>query len=155
MTTNTPGAPEGLPHRKNFVVDASVFVSVFAEADTHHSASRAFFHLLEEQSKNVAVIVSAITLLETANVLSRYGRLAAVDQALAHARSFLLIAADQSFIEQAVPYFGLMRLKTADAVIAACAALHDATLITWDMQLLREARKITRAETPKAVLIES
>ena len=43
-------------------------------------------------------------------------------------------------------------LKTSDAIITACAKLINATLVTWDEKLVKEAKKLANAQTPKTFL---
>lgn len=43
-------------------------------------------------------------------------------------------------------------MKASDAIIFATAKLKNATLVTWDEKLIKEAKKIVRIHTPKTFL---
>lgn len=142
-------------HTRRLLIDASVYLSALLEMESNSEVSRKFFERLRIDTLHIAPpIMPTIVVLEIANVLIRHSRphdLHASFQALSAA---FLVSIDREFILQSLPFLRQVRLKTADAVLAACAAIHGATLITWDAQLLREARKVTSAATPKDILLE-
>lgn len=130
------------------LIDASVFVSAVLESDVHHRASREFFKTLRRAEERPLFIVPATVVLEMANVLTKFGK---HRQAASMAERFPIlqtVAIDDTFITQAIPVLQKVRLKTADATVAISAFLHNATLVSWDRQLLREARRIVSTALP-------
>lgn len=55
-------------------------------------------------------------------------------------------------MEKIIPIFKLVRLKTADAVIVACAKIFSAELVSWDRKLIKEAKKLVKSYTPEELI---
>lgn len=133
------------------LVDSSVFIAFFNDADIFHKESVVFFEKLLE-NKNVIIVLPILVFLEAANVLSKkagtfdeekflqtFSKYEKVDLSFDSSREYLLL-------------LNHFNLKTSDAIIATCAKLTDATLITWDEKLVKEAKKLANAQTPTALL---
>lgn len=137
---------------KALLVDASVFVAALLESNTHHAASRQFFTLLRENEKLPYLVVPATIVLEVANILTKFGRHREARSLPSYFPTLQVVPVDDSFIRQAMPVFARVHLKTADAIVVATAFLWKAHLVSWDRQLLREAKHLIPALTPPEYL---
>lgn len=133
------------------LIDSSVFIAFFNDADFFHKESVAFFEKLLE-NKNVSIVLPILVFLEVANTLKKkigafneeklleaFNKYEKVDLNFDSAVNFLLL-------------FKKVNLKTSDAIIAACAKLTNATLVTWDEKLVKEAKILVNAQTPTKLL---
>lgn len=133
------------------LIDSSVFISFFNDADVFHKDSVVFFEKLLED-KNVINVLPILVLLEMVNVLQQkigvfnekklleaFNKYEKVDLSFESCRGYLLL-------------FNRLHLKTSDAIITACAKLTNAILITWDEKLVKEAKKLANAQTPATFL---
>ena len=129
------------------LIDSSVFIAFFNDADVFHKESVIFFEKLLED-KNAINVLPILVFLETANVLRKkidafneiklldaFNEYEKVDLSFDSSRKYLLL-------------FNQLHLRTSDAIIAACAKMEDAILVTWDEKLAKEAKKITNAQAP-------
>lgn len=133
------------------LIDSSVFIAFFNDADVFHKESVVFFEELLED-KNAINVLPILVFLEMANVLQQkidafneeklleaFNKYEKVDLSFDSSRKYLLL-------------FNKFHLKTSDAIITACAKMENATLVTWDEKLVKEAKKFANAQTPKTFL---
>lgn len=136
---------------QKLTIDSSVFISTLLETDTFHKASLDFFRLL---AAHPASITEPITvLLEVANVLTKAGE-KNLSSVLDSFLQFHVLPLDESLIRDTLFVFSKVRLKTADAIVVWCTSASESALITWDKILLREARNLVPAFTPREYIKE-
>lgn len=119
-------------------IDANVFVSVSAPAETFHAISVEF--LSRVQNAQIPVICPTLVLPETASGIIRpTGNVPAAQLAVTGITNFpniLLLELTQDQASRAVNITATCRLRGADAVYVAVAQKHGTTLITWDAEVL-------------------
>lgn len=148
-----------MPRAKNktIVVDSSVIISSLIESDPFHKFSRNF--LSELKRKKQQIILPMLAVFE---ILHAYFRLCKnqektdeLYQALIdwNLTGFLRIAnLEASFLVYFTANHHLFPIKTADCVIALTAHRLQSPLISWDKQLLKNAKKYLIAITPEKFL---
>lgn len=134
---------------EKITIDSSVFISAFLETDRFHEESKKFFHHL--QSRELLVIEPIIVLLEVLNVLTKAG-VKDCSPILESFRAFHTMPLNDSMVSEAHFVFQKCQLKTSDAIIVWCASASESTLVSWDAQLVREAKKLTVAQRPSDYL---
>ena len=109
-------------------IDANVFVSASAPAETHHSASLTFIGRIRPTSDTALATqtISGIRLLPR----------------------LTLVALTEKQAERAAQIAITCRLRGADAVYVAVAQKHNTTLITWDQELLTRGAAAVPVMTP-------
>ena len=60
-----------------------------------------------------------------------------------------IINLDLELAMQLLVIFKDFRLKTSDAIIAACAKLTEAKLVTWDEKFKKSVERLVTIKTPK------
>ena len=134
----------------NWTVDASVFVAAAREVEPHHAESRAF--LRELHIGGLPVVCPTLALPESAAALARRtGDDALADEVVDLILSLSaldLVAVDVPLAERAVDLAKAHRLRGADAVYVAVAAVSGATLVTLDSEMLSRAPSAVSAMTP-------
>lgn len=133
------------------LIDSSVFIAFFNDADVFHKETVVFFEKFLED-KNAIIVLPILVFLEMVNVLQKkigafneeklleaFNRYEKTDLSFGSSREYLLL-------------FKHFNLKTSDAIITACAKLTNATLVTWDEKLIKEAKKLVNAQTPRRFL---
>ncbi len=126
-------------------IDSSVFLSALIDGDRFHDESRVFFDNIKDQN---SVIVEPITvLLEVVNILIKNG-VRDAGLVLERLLEFQILDLDASMFSDSQFVFQKCRLKTADALVVWCASVSESILVSWDRQLLREAKKLAIAENP-------
>jgi predicted nucleic acid-binding protein len=118
------------------VVDASVVVSRVVPNDVHHAASRAW--LTRHVAEGGLLISPALLLPEVAGAIARRTRryrLArrAVEELL-RLPALRLVPIDDVLARAAATLAGRFRLRGADAVYVAAAAMLRLPLVTWDVE---------------------
>lgn len=130
------------------VVDSSVFVASLSPIDSTHVVSRSFLSKLDTQE----VLLPTLVIAEVAIVLYRNGY-KEIPTVVRNVSSFPLMPLDREFINLMVAGLPNMPpLKTADMIIVSTAKEAQATLVTWDKQLLRLPASICKITTPEAFL---
>lgn len=134
---------------QKLTIDSSVFISSLLETDPFRRDSLDFFRLL---ATHPASIHEPITVpLEVANVLTKAGE-KNLSSILDSFLQFHILPLDESLIRDALFVFSKVHLKTADAIVVWCASVSESALITWDKALLREAKNLVPAFTPREYL---
>lgn len=114
------------------VLDASVYVAAHEPRETHHARARAS---LEGVPPDEPFLVPSLFRVEVLAALARRGRPAELLDAVAAqigGPRFVEVPVDDALIARACEVARAARLRAYDAVYVAVAALHDATLLTLD-----------------------
>jgi predicted nucleic acid-binding protein len=126
------------------VVDASVVVSRLVPHDVHHEASRRW--LARHVGGGGLVIAPALLLPEVAGAVARRTgepRLArrAVD-AVMRVPGLRLVPVDDVLARMAARLAGRLRVRGADAIYIAAAAVLRLPLVTWDVEQRDRATRV-------------
>lgn len=126
-------------------IDSSVFISALLPKDRFYDESRNFFEQIKRQE---IIIVEPITVvLEICNILVKNG-VQDVRVVLDRLLKFHILELDKSILRDAHFVFQKCKLKTADALVVWCASVSESVLVSWDIRLLREAKKLAVAYRP-------
>jgi len=140
----------------NWTVDASVFVAAAREAEPHHADSLAFLHELHVSER--PVICPTLVLPESvAAIARRTGDAALADEVadlILSLAGLRLLVLDLPAAERAAHLAKAHRLRGADAVYAAVAHAAEATLVTWDLEMLARAVGAVPTLTPSQWLAQ-
>jgi predicted nucleic acid-binding protein len=134
----------------SFTIDASVIVSAAHAPDVNHTDSFEFLRRIRLQ--NEGVFCPTLVLTECAAAIARQTNLP--DQAqrvLSHIEAFpnmSLISLDLDLARRAAQIAISQRLRGADAVYVAVAESFEATLITWDSEMVSRSAPVASALTP-------
>lgn len=133
---------------RSLVIDSSVFLSAWNSAESFHSESSRFFDHLSR--KEYALSAPELAAFEISNVLIRLGLSAKLPDYLQifEEGTVDLIPLSEEVLEHFVKLAGKISLKTADLIFCAVAKQEEASLITWDKQLVKTASKAIPAMTP-------
>jgi predicted nucleic acid-binding protein len=133
------------------IVDASVWVARFLDADKHHAVAMACITTLLE--RNSRLVIPVLAWPEVAGAIARRTGTAkdgqdAVDiiRALRWIES---VPMDQSLAHEAAKIASSRRLRGADAVYVALAVACKEPLITLDTEMLERAREVAEVLTPE------
>jgi len=131
-------------------IDSSVFVSAARPSEIGHAESTAF--LAWVRNKRTRLFLPTLVIAEVAAALSRTGsdRGLAQQYALAVGQlpNTVMVALDEGLARQAAAIGAQHRLRGADAVYLASAALFAAELITLDREQLERGAAIVQTLTP-------
>ena len=134
----------------NLTVDASVFVSAARTEEPHYQASRQL--LLRAQAQDVTLFCPVLVLPECAAAIARPTGDSTLAKELAKLiESFPnlhLIAHVLPLARRAVEIATDHRLRGADSIYVAVAEAFDATLITWDAEMLERGAGVLITKTP-------
>lgn len=129
-------------------VDASVWVAAMEARDRFHADSVAFLRALARQDERP--VAPALILAEVGGAIARRS-----GQAEAGARAvrilgthprLRLLACDEALMRHAAVLAAERRLRGADAVYAATAAVTGSALVTWDAELRARAEAVSPEE---------
>ncbi|HRA54275.1 MAG TPA: type II toxin-antitoxin system VapC family toxin [Thermoflexales bacterium] len=122
-------------------LDANVWVAAFDPRDAHHRESATFFEMISRQK--LALHGPAIVVLEVTCALARrLRRVGPADEAARWLRAYpalQLHPIDEGLLDQALTLGSERGLRGMDALYAATAVLMDASLISWDSELIQRA----------------
>jgi len=134
----------------NCTVDASVFVAAARPEEAQSTESRAFFRQVEANSDTV--ICPTLVLPECgAAVARRTGSQALAQRTVLDIETLpnmRLVPVTWELARDASRIAGSQRLRGADSVYVALAQAFDATLVTWDDEMLKRAAPAAEAMTP-------
>jgi predicted nucleic acid-binding protein len=140
----------------NVTIDASVFVATTRSKETQHSVSRQFVE--EIQRRQIDLFCPLIVLPECAAAIARpTGEAELGEQLVALVTSLLnmnLANLDSTLAHRAAQIAAYYRLKGADAIYVAVAEAFDATLVTWDNEMLERGASIVSTMSPAQWLAE-
>lgn len=131
-------------------IDSSVFVSAARPSEIGHAESTVF--LAWVRNKRTRLFLPTLVMAEVAAALSRTGS----DPGLAHQYALavgqlpntVMVALDEGLARQSAAIGAQHRLRGADAVYLASAALFAAELITLDREQLERGAAIVQTLTP-------
>lgn len=132
------------------VIDACVWIAAFLPRDAHHSHAFALLQQLAHQ--RVQVTLPTLALAETCGAIAR--RSDSPDVAPPILRFLLTqpwiahVALDAALSQEAATLAMRCRLRGADAVYVALAAMHHIPLITLDAEMLERAPASVDCLTP-------
>jgi len=134
----------------NCTVDANVFVAAVRLGEEHYAVSRRFLHLVRAEA--VAVFCPTLVLPECAAAIARpTGDAALVEELTTLIESFpdlRLVTLDLPLARRAVQIAMTYRLRGADSIYVAVAETFNATLITWDAEMLQRSPAVILTLTP-------
>jgi predicted nucleic acid-binding protein len=137
-------------------IDASVFVAAARPQESHYSVSRQF--LRQARSQNATVFCPTLVLPECAAAIVRpTGDRALAEELVALIAGFPelhLVSLDPPLAHQAVQVATHHRLRGADSVYVAVASAADASLITWDDEMLDRGAGVVTTRTPQQWMVE-
>jgi predicted nucleic acid-binding protein len=132
-------------------IDASVFVAFGRPSEPDHEASVEFLGQVDEIEGGI--VDPVLVEIECAGALAR--RTDNVDRAL-HFASRLkrlpgmnLLEVDRELSWRSAQIAARHRLRGAYSVYVATAESHDATLVTWDQEMLDRGAAVVDTQTPK------
>ena len=135
---------------KTFILDSSVYISYLNPKDALHAKTKKFINSVTSPDVNFAVPI--IVFLEVGNVLQKILPKFTNKDLIKFFEEHTFINLDLELAEQLLVIFKNFDLKTSDGIIAACAKMENATLVTWDEKLIKEAKKFVPVQTPKEFL---
>lgn len=135
---------------KSFVLDSSVYISYLNPKDVLHVETKKFIDNLT--SSDVNFIVPIIVFLEVGNVLQKISPKFRDEDLIRFFEDHTVVNLDLELAKKLLPIFKEFNLKTSDVIIAACAKINEATLVTWDEKFRKQAEKFLPSQTPKTFL---
>lgn len=134
----------------NCAIDASVFVAAVRLEEEYYAASRGF--LQQVRMEAVTVFCPTLVLPECAAAIARpTDDVALVRELIALIEGFPglhLVALELPLAHRAAQIAMTYHLRGADSVYVAVAETFNATLITWDAEMLRRSSAIVPTLTP-------
>ena len=131
-------------------IDASVFVSAARPSERGHAESTSFLEWVRKARPRL--FLPTLVVAEVAAALSRTGSDARLAQqyalAIRQLPNAVLVALDEGLAEEAAALGAQHRLRGADAVYVATAALFAAELVTLDHEQLERGSAIVQTLTP-------
>jgi predicted nucleic acid-binding protein len=131
-------------------IDSSVFVSAARSSEVGHAESTAFMTWV--RNTRPRLFLSTLVMAEVAAALSRTGSDSGLSQQYAIAVSQLpntvMVALDEGLARQSAALGAQHRLRGADAVHLASAALFAAELVTLDREQIERGAGIVQTFTP-------
>jgi len=131
-------------------IDSSVFVSAARPSEIGHAESTAF--LAWVRNKRTRLFLPTLVMAEVAAALSRTGSDPGLAQqyalAVGQLPNTVMVALDEGLARQSAAIGAQHRLRGADAVYLASAALFAAELITLDHEQLERGAAIVQTLTP-------
>lgn len=142
---------------KNIVVDASVFISGFVDADAHNQHARSFFKTIH--AKKIRITISVLTFFEILHAYFRAtNNMDATDMLYKELiewnieKQLRILNIEASFLAYFGAHHDSINIKTSDAVVALTARRFKYPLITLDKKLLAVASPHINAMTPEKFL---
>ena len=135
-------------------IDSSVFVSAARPSEIGHAESTAF--LAWVRNKRTRLFLPTLVMAEVAAALSRTGSDPGLAQqyalAVGQLPNTVMVALDEGLARQSAAIGAQHRLRGADAVYLASAALFAAELVTLDREQLERGAAIVQTLTPSDFL---
>jgi predicted nucleic acid-binding protein len=131
-------------------IDSSVFVSAARQAETGNAESTRFLAWVRESRPRL--FLPTLLMAEVAAALSRTGSAAGLAQQYAltigQLPNTVLVALDEGLARQAAALGAQHKLRGADSVFLASAALFAAELVTLDREQLQRGSSIVQTLSP-------
>ena len=135
-------------------IDASVFVSAARPSEAGNLESTTFLSWVRRARPRL--FLPTLVMAEAAAALSRTGSAAGLAQqyalAIGQLPNAVLVALDEGLARQAAGFGAKYKLRGADAVYLATAALFAAELVTLDREQLERGSSIVQTLTPTGFL---
>lgn len=132
---------------KSFILDSSIYISYLNPKDVFYAETSMFIKKIT--SPDVNFVVPIIVFLEVGNVLQKKFPRFKNEDLIRFFEDHTIVNLDLELARHLLVVFKDFRLKTSDAIIAACAKLTDAKLVTWDEKFQKEAKRLVNAQTPR------
>ncbi len=140
---------------KEYVIDTSVFISLLIDKEPHHASAISLWDDFEGQLKPV-LLFPRIVVIELMNKYYQITHEAlsmnAIQEMIHSMGGAFQMDMDEELHDLASQLIPELSLKTSDLIIVAHAKLAQATLLTWDKRMIREASKIVKVMTPEELL---
>lgn len=133
---------------EKIVIDSSVFISASGNPDIFTKESKKFFRKTSIQS--IHVVIPSIVVAETLVKIYRHKK--HIKRMREKLLEMEVIPLDSHFLEKFSYLIKKANLKTSDLIIAVCAKLEGATLITWDQRHLSKDNYLCPTLTPTQYL---
>jgi len=134
----------------NLTIDASVFVAAARTEETNYLSSRRF--LLRVRARDTSLFCPILVLPECAAAVARStGDSALGEELVALIESvpgLHLVSLGSPMAHRAAQIATHHRLRGADSVYVAVAEAFNATLITWDVEMLERSADVVTTMTP-------
>jgi predicted nucleic acid-binding protein len=135
----------------NITIDASVWVAARFDNEPSHVESTEF--LLRAMGTRQTIVLPWLAIVEcVAAVARKTGNARLADEVGAHLLGLpdvLWVALDETVVGEAIEVAAERRLRAADAVYAAVARSHGATLVTLDAEMLSHRSPRLRCVSPR------
>ena len=135
-------------------IDSSIFVSAARPCERGHAESTSFLELVRRARPRV--FLPTLVMAEVAAALSRTGSDPGLARqyalAIRQLPNAVLVSLDEGLAEQAAVLGAQHKLRGADAVYLATAALFAAELVTLDREQLERGASIVQALTPSGFI---
>lgn len=132
-------------------IDSSVYLSALLPKDPFKKISQKF--LREMEGRNIDIILPSLIPLEVANTLHRNGlnpeETKIVFQEFYETPRLRIVAIDHNLASSLILSMKYFDLKTADWIIAGTCFALKSQLISWDLKLIAQTKKILSSRTPK------
>lgn len=143
--------------KKALVVDASVLLANFVPHENKHALAKQFLERVKH--RKLTLILPVITFCETLQVYFRiFQNRDAQDRLFQEMidwniqKNLRLMNLEAAFLTYFAAHHTLFALKTSDSVLALTAKRFKCPLISWDKQLIQNARPHVQAMTPEKFL---
>jgi predicted nucleic acid-binding protein len=131
-------------------IDSSVFVSAARQGETGNAESTIFLRWVRESGARL--FLPTLLIAEVAAALSRTGSAPVLAQqyalAIGHLPNTVLVALDEALAHQAAALGARHKLRGADCIFLASAALFAAQLVTLDREQLQRGSSIVQTLSP-------
>ena len=131
-------------------IDASVFVALARASDVHHIASFEFLRQVEAHAEDI--YCPTLVLAECSAAIARQTDSSILAERIVslveNFPNLHLVSLDISIARWAAQIAQTRRLRGADCVYVAVAEAFNATLVTWDGEMLQRASDVVPTFTP-------
>lgn len=135
-------------------IDSSVFVSAARQSETGNADSTRFLAWVRQSRPRL--FLPTLLMAEVAAALSRTGSAAGLAEqyalAIGQLPNTVLVTLDESLARQAAALGARHRLRGADSIFLASAALFAAELVTLDREQLQRGSSIVQTLSPAEFL---
>lgn len=135
---------------KPFILDSSIYISYLNPKDALHDHTKKFINFIT--SPDINFLVPIIVFLEVGNVLQKTSPKFKNEDLIRFFEDHTIVNLDLELAKKLLLVFKDFKLKTSDAIIAACTKLTEATLVTWDEKFKRSVEKLITIKTPKETI---
>lgn len=131
-----------------YLLDSSVYISMTVADDVHHEQSVAFARSIVTEH----LVTPTLVIAEVLTIISKL-KPSELSHAYRYLRKNEIVELDLNFIRKFFKKVTIdNHLKASDRVIAVTAATCQATLVTWDKQMLAHAGSLCSVMSPATKL---